>query len=298
VSLPAYLKKGAFMTEPTSADENQRRQNDYRQETLRSFPFELIETSGDLALSRWEELKCSERIIPVVLGGNEHLEAVAEPFHPKYPRQRTVAEILESADRLTHPQDLARKRRVEEREAGEFLKRYAQEHSDPTVDPGRHLEGNRNREQEDSILAILQGFKPDIGEWPQHVSPAPGLTLAYDLQTGQALEKVYLALIPSDEWATIPAHLLWGGWNACPHPEYHIAAFRSWRRRFDIELIGIGRDTLNLKVGRRPATRDAAIELAREQYIYCDDIVDQGVGSLEALAASLMEAGWWFFWWD
>ncbi|HWA42202.1 MAG TPA: hypothetical protein VHA10_03260, partial [Hypericibacter adhaerens] len=97
------------MTEPTSADENQRRQNDYRQETLRSFPFELIETSGDLALSRWEELKCSERIIPVVLGGNEHLEAVAEPFHPKYPRQRTVAEILESADRLTHPQDLARK---------------------------------------------------------------------------------------------------------------------------------------------------------------------------------------------
>jgi hypothetical protein len=77
-----------------------------------------------------------------------------------------------------------------------------------------------------------------------------------------------------------------------------VAAFRSWRHRFDIELVGIGRDTLNLKVGRRPATRDVAVELAREQYLYCNDIVDQGLGSLEALAASLMEANWWFFWWD
>jgi hypothetical protein len=187
---------------------------------------------------------------------------------------------------------------VEEEEAVAFLRRYSQEHAVPTVDPDRHPEGLRNRAQEDSILAMLQGFKPDIGEWPQYVPPAPELTLAYDIRTGQPLEKLYLALIPSDEWATVPAHLLWGGWNACPDPEYHVAAFRSWRRRFDTELVGIGGDTLNLKVGRRPATRDAAMELAREQYLYCNDIVDQGLGSLEALAASLMEADWWFFWWD
>jgi hypothetical protein len=286
------------MAEPPSAEENGQRDHEYRQESVQLFPFELIETTGEQALSRWEELKRSGRGIPVVLGDDEHLWTLAEPFHPRYPRQRTAAEILEAADHLNHPQDLARKRLAEEEEAIAFLRRYSQEHADSTVDPDRHPEELRNRAQEDSILAILQGFKPDIGEWPQHTPPAPELTLAYDIRTGQPLKKLYLALIPSDEWATVPAHLLWGGWNACPDPEYHVAAFRSWRRRFDTELVGIGRDTLNLKVGRRPATRDAAMELAREQYLYCNDIVDQGLGSLEALAASLMEADWWFFWWD
>jgi hypothetical protein len=286
------------MTEPPSTEEDSRRYLEYRQESLRSFPYELIETSGEQALSLWEELKRSGRGIPVVLGNDEHLGTLAEPFHPKYPRQRTVAQILEAADHVNHPQDLARKRVAEKEEAVAFLRRYAQEHADSTVDPDTHPEGLHDRTQEDSILAILEGFKPEIGEWPQYVPPAPELTLAHDIRTGRPVEKLYLTLIPTDEWATVPAHLFWGGWNACPEPEYHVAAFRSWRHRFDIELVGIGRDTLNLKVGRRPATRDVAVELAREQYLYCNDIVDQGLGSLEALAASLMEANWWFFWWD
>jgi hypothetical protein len=53
-----------------------------------------------------------------------------------------------------------------------------------------------------------------------------------------------------------------------------------------------------LRVARRPATREAALELAREQYLYCNDIVDQGTGSLSGLAASLTTDDWWFFWWD
>jgi hypothetical protein len=32
------------------------------------------------------------------------------------------------------------------------------------------------------------------------------------------LHKVHIALIPTD-WTTVPAHLRWGGWNACPHAE-------------------------------------------------------------------------------
>lgn len=35
-----------------------------------------------------------------------------------------------------------------------------------------------------------------------------------------------------------------------------------------------------------------------EQYRYCIDIVDQGVTSVSALAAILMEAPYWYFWWD
>ena len=286
------------MAETSSAEEDRRRHSEYRQECLRSFPFELIETSGEQALSRWEELKRSGRGVPVVLGDDEHLGTLTEPFHPQHLRRRTVTEILEAADRLNHPQDLARRRLAEEEEAVAILRRHAQEHTDPIVDPDNPPEELHDAPQRDSILAILQGFKPDIGEWPHGAPPAPELTLAHDILTGRPQERLYLTLIPSDEWATVPAHLFWGGWNACPDPEHHVAAFRSWRHRFDIELVGIGGDTLNIKVGRRPATRDAAIELAREQYLYCNDIVDQGLGSLEALAASLMESDWWYFWWD
>jgi len=35
-----------------------------------------------------------------------------------------------------------------------------------------------------------------------------------------------------------------------------------------------------------------------EMYSYCPDIIDQGVGTLEALAADLMAGHWWYFWWD
>jgi hypothetical protein len=55
---------------------------------------------------------------------------------------------------------------------------------------------------------------------------------------------------------------------------------------------------MNVRVQRRPPTREAALELAREQYVYCSDIVDQGVQTLSAFAAALMENDWWYFWWD
>ena len=115
---------------------------------------------------------------------------------------------------------------------------------------------------------------------------------------GAMLPRVHIGLIPTHDWTTIPAHLLWGGWNACPDPAYHVAALRSWRERFGAEIVGLSADTMNLTVQRRPQTREAAIDLALEQHLYCNDIVDQGVETISHLAASLMVHSWWFFWWD
>jgi hypothetical protein len=100
----------------------------------------------------------------------------------------------------------------------------------------------------------------------------------------------------SDE--VFPAYLRWGNWNGCPAPEYHVAAFRSWRDRYGAELVGLSHDVVNIHVRRRPKTRGEALDLGRQQYLYCSDIVDQGVGTLNALAAALMEHDWWYFWWD
>ncbi|MEN3327087.1 MAG: hypothetical protein V7638_1894 [Acidobacteriota bacterium] len=51
-------------------------------------------------------------------------------------------------------------------------------------------------------------------------------------------------------------------------------------------------------VARPASTRDEALALAKQQFIYCSDIVHQGVGSVEALAATLFGATVWYFWWD
>ena len=49
----------------------------------------------------------------------------------------------------------------------------------------------------------------------------------------------------------------------------------------------------------RPVTdREAALALAREAYRYCPDSVEQGAGTLQALAASLVGSEVWLFWWD
>ena len=56
--------------------------------------------------------------------------------------------------------------------------------------------------------------------------------------------------------------------------------------------------TINLRVATRPKTREEALALAREHYVYCADVIDQGFPSYSALAAYLMANDWWYFWWD
>jgi hypothetical protein len=43
---------------------------------------------------------------------------------------------------------------------------------------------------------------------------------------------------------------------------------------------------------------EEALKLAQEQYSFCCDIVDQGVGTIENLAGGLMASSIWYFWWD
>jgi hypothetical protein len=156
--------------------------------------------------------------------------------------------------------------------------------------------------KEESLQYFMTGcedeYHAETGEWPSEPPSSPGLTIAADWETGKPLDTVYIALIPTDDPATVPVHLRYGGWNENPDAEFHMAALRSWRERYGAEIVGITSNTINMRVRNRPSSREEAIELAREQYDYCADIVDQGVGDLSSLAAMLMESDWWYFWWD
>lgn len=138
-----------------------------------------------------------------------------------------------------------------------------------------------------------------LGEWPAPGTAPPHVPGAHaDLLTGKPRPLVYMASLPTaNPWEAF-AYLGYGGWNACPGPEEQVSVHRRWHERYGAEPYAVCGDVLECLVSRPPADREAAEALAREQYLYCPDIVEQGTQDLRTLAATLLDGPAWFFWWD
>jgi hypothetical protein len=296
------------MAKRTDLEAAKRRLEEITRVALANFPFERIETTGDNAIGEWRRSK-RDGFVPIIVGSDADFERIVELFTPEFGGmpQRSAADILDAATRLTHPESLVAERQASERRLQEFLKSrgialaegaapttgHHFAHTGQNITPEMQAEAAR-------VLDLLKGFvAPELPRYEAPKDPEiSGLTVIVDFRIGAPLVKANLIVVPTDDWTTVPAHLKWGGWNGCPAPEFHVAALRSWRGRFGAELIGLGPDVMNLKIARRPETPEAALSLAREQYLYCPDIVDQGTGKVEDLASTLLQEDWWYFWWD
>jgi hypothetical protein len=135
------------------------------------------------------------------------------------------------------------------------------------------------------------------GEW-EDLSPAMDISVHLDILTGKPKPKIYIALVPVEKSWMIPVFLKIGGWNDCPTAAEHSAIFNYWDECYGITVAGITRDVIELEVQRPPSTREQAIQLAEQQFIYCPDIVYQGTQTIAALASTLLNGRVWFFWWD
>ena len=238
-----------------------------------AIPDERIEVPGAQALARREALRTARPDVwPVIVGGDEDLTRLADQLART--ELAPPAATLAAAAKLEHPKSLWSLRAKEKADWRAYLKAH------PELGP----------EDEDYVA--------ETGEWPAVPPQEPALTVASDILTGQPYTHAHILLLPTTRAFEVPAYLKWGGWNACPPPEIHVAAMRRWGADYGAEIVGITGDVMNVRVQRRPASRDAAIALAREQYAYCADIVDQGVNDIATLAASLMASDWWYFWWD
>ncbi|WP_447725554.1 DUF4253 domain-containing protein [Sphingomonas koreensis] len=236
---------------------------------IAALTYERVTVPGEHALAEWERLKDAGRGWPVVIGGDEDLERIADQFsmgdpvvagvpHPEI-SVRSPAQILAAASNIRFPVDL------------------------------RKWSGAYQPED----------LRAPIGEWPTKVDAGgPGVSVALDLVSGKFHDKVHILLLPTKRSWEAPAYLRWGDWNACPPPEYHVATLRDWNNRFGADLVGINGDTMNVRAQAILKDRKQALALARDLYGYCPDIVDQGVGSITALSAGLMASDWWYLWWD
>jgi hypothetical protein len=148
-------------------------------------------------------------------------------------------------------------------------------------------------------LLMSRDFKGfPSGDWPEDRPPVHTFAVPRDLLTDAPHPEVCIGLVPTREPWQAPVLLRFGGFNECPPPEIQGAFARRWHERYGAEVVSVTIDTVEMHVLRPPAGRAEALQLAREQYLFCQDIVDQGTETIEALAAGLLNGSAWFFWWD
>ena len=134
--------------------------------------------------------------------------------------------------------------------------------------------------------------------WPKDALPHTKLLGILDHKTNAPKPEVLIGLLPTPNSYETAAFLTFGNWNDCPPPEIHVALARAWHQRYGARVVVITHEVVEFEVERTISTRLEAAEMAILHHSYCSDIVNQGVGSLEALAAVLLDARYWYFWWD
>jgi hypothetical protein len=250
--------------------------------------FALTETCGH-AVDLWERLRAlvpKTKRWPLLVGrpGEEELPTDED-------QDCTTADILEAAEQI---------------DARALLNGWHEQGVANTREEAVKLESEGSHEDAEHFRSLLQG-EPEYqgiprGKWPRNPDPtiaiAIGRPTSYGYGYDEDTKPVTLALLPTAHGWEAPAVMKFGGWNANPPPPEHVALLRYWRECFGADLVVMTNDVIEMMVAEPPRTRKEAMHLARDQYHYCEDIVEQGTYTLEALAGGLLRGEAWYFWWD
>jgi hypothetical protein len=199
-----------------------------------------------------------------------------------------------------------------DKEASRVLEFADQEHGQPVTEILREAASQSaerwlKERQQSNLNALQKTYGADWqktveqlhGEWPERVHAVTRFTIPFErVGSGPPKAKVTIGLFPTKDGCEVPAQLNFGGWNECPDPAVHVRLMRKWFEDYGAELVGMNGDVIEMSVIRPPATREDALRLAEQQFLYCEDIVLQGTETMERLAAGLLGNNVWFFWWD
>ena len=146
--------------------------------------------------------------------------------------------------------------------------------------------------------AEFQDDEPDDENIGTEPTGSERLTVPFHVLTGKPHAEIFIARIPTVHSRQIPAYLNAGGWNECSEAEAQVAISRHWHQTYGAELACLSGDIAEYLVSHPPSDKSSADLLAREQYLYCADIVWQGVGTISNLSKTLLNCPYWYFWWD
>ena len=161
---------------------------------------------------------------------------------------------------------------------------------------------------EEFLQNRLSEYKEDVeeesGYWDQLMGEVAGgeginrFLSVWDFNGEQTIP-IILAEIPVKNPWEVFAYLPFGGWNECPANEEHMAVAKYWFEKYGAFPALMTHDVLEYVLPDvRGMSKEQALDLALEQYAYCNDIVDQGVETVGRLADGLAKSSYWYFWWD
>jgi hypothetical protein len=240
---------------------------------------------GAQAVSTWQRLR--ERVEqteywPVLLGDDAALAHLRD--------------VVKRLSRLTPEKILAEAETIDP--VTWFENRYLDE-LDEVQTYRDELDNPQDQAYWDRLLAVkgaLRGLPQ--GPWPDEFSPQTRFWIPSQSSGGEPLPRVHVGLLPTRLGWQSPAYLRFGAWNNCPSPGENVALLKYWQDCYGAEVVGIAGDVVELQVARPPQTQEDALRLAKQQFLYCQDIVVQGTETLQGLAAALLGGTVWFFWWD
>jgi len=144
-----------------------------------------------------------------------------------------------------------------------------------------------------------EDINDDIEGEYKKVSSAKAFASLLDYGTNRIYETLILAKIPTcNPWEVAAWIPTMAGGNECPFPAEHVAVFEYWYKKYGAIPAVVRFDIWELYVERPVRTQEEAVSLAWEQFGYCCDIVYQGVGTVNALAGTVIDSNVWYFWWD
>lgn len=166
------------------------------------------------------------------------------------------------------------------------------------IDAEQWLAAKRLELQASFDEAGEDGLDSLAGKWAGGSGLQQSFALDKDILTQEPLEKLAAIEVPCEGSWQVPAHLNFGGWNNCAAPAEHCALWQYWQRKYGAKIVGLSGDVIEAHVSQPPRTREDAMELAWQHFLYCPDLVEQGVESIAHLAGALLDQKVWFFWWD
>ena len=134
-------------------------------------------------------------------------------------------------------------------------------------------------------------LKSLIEKWPEGIKPNSFIDIQFE-------SDIFVILAPTRKSWEVPAFLRFGGWNECPSPEEQVCILKYWNNKYGAEVLAITYDTLECLISHPPQTREQALELSKEQYIYSGIETIENLSDIVSQAAGIVNNTTWYFWWD
>ena len=119
-----------------------------------------------------------------------------------------------------------------------------------------------------------------------------------DSATSHPFDEILILEIPTRKPWEIPGYIPMGGYNECPAPDTQIAVSEYWYRNYRAVPTVITANSIEFMAEAPPQNFQDAEKLAYEQYLFCNEVVSDGAGSLRKLASILKDSTVWSFWWE